>query len=166
MKKPPTPKRMRKGQMQMGESITILLVFFFLMMIAVIFYVKILKSNAIIQKEENVQLESISISEKALALPELSCSRQNIVTESCIDILKLTSASPLMLSHQEHYFDILGFSNITVTQVYPSYQTYPLYSSPLETYNSKETTRTPISLFDPITNAKSFGILTIEAYSR
>ncbi len=155
-----------RGQVQMGETIAILLVFFFLVVIGMVFYVNILKSKAATEKDEHVQLDSITVLKKALSLPELQCSRQNIITDSCIDTIKLRSAAILMPQHKEYYFDILGFSTITVKEVYPTARDYTLYSSPLQGFTSKSASNTPISLLDPITDRSAFGVITIETYAR
>ena len=159
-------KNRTRAQVQMGETIAILLVFFFLIVIGLIFYVNVIKAKAVVAKEENSQLEAISVLKKTISLPELQCSRQDIVSSYCIDLLKLEAASALMPQNQEHYFDILGFSTVSVREVYPISRNYTLYRSSLEKYTSKSSTNTPISLLDPISGTSAFGIITIDTYAR
>ena len=152
--------------MQMGETIAVLLVFFFLVVIGMVFYVNVIKSKTAIAKDENAQLEAVAVLKRALSLPELQCSRQDISSSYCVDLLKLEAASRLMPSNEEHYFDILGFSVITIRELYPARQNYTLYSAPLEKFSSKSSTNTPISLLDPLTDTNAFGMVTIETYAR
>ncbi|HIH92091.1 TPA: hypothetical protein HA281_04760 [Candidatus Woesearchaeota archaeon] len=166
MTRPTNPGRGTRAQVQMGETIAILLVFFFFVVIGMVFYVNIIKSKSATEREENTQLEAITVLKKALALPELQCSRQNIVEDSCIDLLKLQAASIVVPQHQEYYFDSLGFSVVSVQEVYPSTHNYTLYNSPLDKYSSKSVTNAPISLLDPVTGTNAFGVITIDTYAR
>src|SRR3989338_2459293 len=106
--RPMKRKQHRRGQVQMGETIAVLLVFFFLIVIGMVFYVNVIKSKSAAAKDENSQLEAVSALKRALTLPELSCSRQDISTGDCVDLLKLKAASGIMPQNQEHYFDLLG----------------------------------------------------------
>ena len=159
-------RKRNKAQVQMGETVAILLVFFFLMILGMVFYVNVIKAKSSTEKEDHDQLDAVTILKKALSLPELQCSSQNIIADSCIDLLKLTAASQFLPQHQENYFDFFGFSVIRVQEIYPSHQNYLLYSFPLDKYSSNSSTNAPISLLNPVTGTNAFGIITIETYVR
>lgn len=160
----------KKAQIQIGETVAVLFVFFILIAIGFIFYAKVIKSNIESEKEELSQLQSVSIAQKIMFMPELQCS-QDIVTEisNCIDKLKLESADDIIKSNELYYFDLLGYSDITISQIYPSdseYSNINIYSRKIEDFTNKFVTNVPVSLYKPIDKTYSFGILTIETLTR
>lgn len=152
----------RKSQIQIGETIAVLFVFFILIIIGFIFYVKVIKSNIELETEELSQLRSVGISQKIMFLPEIQCSEDNIIIDNCIDILKLDSAQSIMKENEIYYYDLLEFSDVSISQIYPNEAKWNLYSRKIEDFNSKFVTNVPISLYDPTTRKHGFGVLTIE----
>ena len=146
------------------ETIAVLFIFFILVVMGFVFYAKILKGNLGQQKEESVQLNAIEISQRASSLPELQCSEDNIVSDNCIDLLKLEAASGIMQQNAEYYYDRLLFSRITVKEIYPNNHEWILYNRPLGKFSNNITTNIPILLFDRIENKNSFGIMAVELY--
>lgn len=149
----------------MGETIAVLFVFFILILIGLIFYVRIIKGNIEGDKEEASQLRAIGIAQRAMFLPELQCSEDNIIRDNCIDIWKLESAENLMKNNEIYYYDLLEFSNVNVSQIYPAEEEWRVYSRKIENTN-RFVTNVPISLYNPNTRKYGFGILTIETYSK
>lgn len=153
---------MKRAQIQIGETIAVLFVFFILIVIGFIFYVKVIKSNIELETEELSQLRSVGISQKIMFLPEVQCSEDNIVIDNCIDILKLNSAQSIMKENEIYYYDLLEFSDVSISEIYPDGAKWNLYSRKIENFRSKFVTNVPISLYDPATRKHGFGILTIE----
>ena len=162
---------MKKAQIQIGETIAVLFVFFILIIIGFVFYVNVIKSNIDIEKEELSQLRSVGISQRIMFLPEVQCSEDNIIIDNCIDILKLEYAQSVMKENEIYYYDLLEFSDVSVLQVYPDeamLQVYPdeakwsLYSRKTDDFSSRFVTNVPVSLYNPATRKHGFGILTIE----
>lgn len=156
----------KKSQIQMGETIAVLFVFFILVIIGFIFYVKVIKSNAEVQSEESSQLNSVDISQKVMFLPELQCSEGNRIADNCIDILKINSAQNVIRDNALYYYDLLEFGNISVSQIYPSEAQWTIYSRKNPEYQNRFVTNVPISLLDPVTRKQGFGVLTIETLSK
>ena len=154
----------KNAQIQMMETIAVLFIFFILVVMGFVFYAKILKGNLEEQKEESIQLNAIEVAQRASSLPELQCSEDNIVSDNCIDILKLEAASGIMRQNDVYYYDRLLFSKVTVNEIYPGSNEWELYSRPLDEFSNKITTSIPISLFNPIENKNSFGIMTVELF--
>lgn len=154
----------KRAQIQMMETIAVLFIFFILVVMGFVFYAKILKGNLELQKEESIQLNGIEVAQRASSLPELQCSEDNIVSDNCIDILKLEAASGIMQQNDVYYYDRLLFSKITVNEIYPGSKEWELYSRPLDEFSNKITTSIPISLFNPIENKNAFGIMTVELF--
>ena len=159
----------KKAQIQIGETVTVLFVFFILIAIGFIFYVRIIKGNLESEKEELSELRSIGIAQKVMFLPELQCSQDNVVTDNCIDLLKLEYAEKVMKDNAIYYYDILEFSEVSLSQIYPfdsSRQDINIYSRQTNNFNSKFITNVPISLYDPSTRQYTFGVLTIQTLSK
>lgn len=157
---------MKKAQIQIGETIAVLFVFFILIIVGFIFYVKVIKSNLEIEKEELSQLRSIGIAQRVMFLPEIQCSEDNIIIDNCIDVLKLDSAQSIMKENELYYYDLLEFSDINIIQIYPNSSRWNLYSRKTEDFRSRFVTNVPISLYNPVARKHGFGILTIETLSK
>lgn len=156
----------RKSQIQIGETIAVLFVFFILIIVGFIFYVKVIKGNIELEKDELSQLRSIGIAQRVMFLPEIQCSEDNIIIDNCIDILKLDSAQKLMRENEVYYYDMLEFSDVSVLQIYPAEAKWSIYSRKTEDFRNKFLTNVPISLYDPASRKHGFGILSVETLSK
>lgn len=160
-------KKLKRAQIQMGESIAIMFIFFILVIFGFVFYANIVKTSTKLDIEENIQLKAISIAQKASFLPELQCSEENVRIENCIDILKLGAASYLLKENNIYYYDIFESSKIWVEEVFPeSGKTWPLYNNTLTDYRNKISTFIPMSLLNVTSKKFNFGILVVEVYLR
>ncbi len=165
-----------KGQMQMGETIAVLVVFFFLLVIGLVFYVNIASTKAEESRYKNTELESVNVMKRALSLPELQCSHNNIVDEACVDRYKANATAALINnpfdeSVKTSYFDLFGSSTISIIQIYPEPSTpfekpILLYDFRPPTFSSKLNTSTPISIYNPLTKSYAFGIMETVTYGR
>ena len=153
----------RGAQIQIGETVAVLFVFFILIIIGFIFYAKVLKDNLEVERDEISQLKSIGIAQRVMFLPELQCS-DDIVKEvsDCIDRLKIEIAQDLMKKNEIDYYDLFEFAEINITQIYPIEMKHTIYSRKKENYRNKFVTNVPVSIYHPLTKKYGFGILTIE----
>ncbi len=157
----------KKAQIQIGESLLILFIFFILLIFGFVFYMNVIKSSSKAEMEENIQLKAIGIAQKASFLPELQCSNENVRRESCIDLLKLSAAADLLDESYLYYYDVFEFSKIWVTQIFPEAgEELFLYNNPLTNWTNNITTFIPVSLFNETAGEYGFGILAVEVYIR
>ena len=152
----------KKSQIQIGETIAVLFVFFILVVIGFMFYAKVFKGNLETEKDELSQARSVGIAQRIMFLPELQCSEDNVIIDNCIDILKLESAQKLMLDNSLYYYDLLEFSDVDIVQIYPREISWNIYSRTTEDVKNRFVTNVPISLYNSTTRRFTFGILTIE----
>ena len=158
-------KELKRAQIQIGETVAVLAVFFILIVIAFLFYARIMKSNANTEADEASQLTSVAISQRVMFLPEIQCSKDAVEEiTNCIDKLKLESAQNVMKANSLYYYDLLQFSEVNIFQIYPSGPTYTLYSRKTEKFRDKFVTNVPISLYDSAARSYAFGVLSIETY--
>ncbi|MBI4452410.1 hypothetical protein HY637_03200 [Candidatus Woesearchaeota archaeon] len=159
----------RKAQLQTFETIAVIFIFFILVGIGAIFYARIQKSNIGITKYEYSQSKSVIIAQRVMFMPELQCSEDKISRENCIDALKIDAAKKIMGSNQIYYYDLLEFSEINITQIYPS-SSVPkpttVYSRKLEKPGSSFLTYVPISIYNSTTRIYGFGVLSIETQAK
>jgi hypothetical protein len=154
----------KRTQIQMFETIAVIFIFFILVLLGFVFYANLLRGNIEVEREESIQLNSIEVAQRASFLPELQCSEENIVSDNCIDILKLEVAQDIIRDNQFHYYDKLLFSKINIVEIYPENEEWLLYDLSLDEYTSKVVTNIPISLYDPIKNDNRFGVMRVELY--
>jgi hypothetical protein len=157
-----------RAQIKMAETIAILVIFFFLVVFGFAFYVRIQGSSFIRQNDENSDLKSIQIAQKASFLPELQCSFKNVQKDNCFDLLKVDSFS-VMLNKTEgdvyqHYYDVFGMSEIRIAKLYPADKEYVLYRPNLTGLEAYKMHRVPVSLYDATAKMYYFGLLTVKYY--
>jgi len=158
---------MKKAQIQIYETIAVLFIFFLLVAIGFIFYARIFKSNVDIETYESSQKRSIAIAQRVMFLPELQCSEDNIIKDNCIDLLKLEAAQKVMKQNEIYYYDLLEYSTVNASQIYPNSQpAQNLYSRSAQNFKNSFTTFIPMLLLDPRTKSNSFGILTIKTETK
>ncbi len=144
--------------MKMMETMMVLIVFFFILVIGLVFYANIQVGSAKEDIKKYRDLKAIENMQKLLFLPELQCGGGDDVF-TCIDVLKLESLSEVMANgtNRIYYSDELGNSLVIVEEVYPGNWSRILYN--------RTTIGTasfiPVSLWYPIEDEYHMGLITI-----
>lgn len=151
--------RKKKGQMNMMETIMVLIVFFFLLVIGLVFYAYIQVGNAKADVKKYSDLKAIENMQKLLFLPELQCGGGDEVF-TCIDVFKLKALSDVMANgtNRVYYSDELGDSLVMVEEVYPGNQSWALYN---RSTGKGTASFIPVSLWYPIEDEYHMGLITI-----
>jgi hypothetical protein len=164
--------RFSKAQVKMFETIAVLVVFFFLLIFGASFYFVLQKSS--IEKEaiKTIQLRSIQTTQKVSYLPELDCTQVGIQVENCFDAIKLKKFSD-MLNDEEtgerirlDYFNVFGYSTVNVRSIFPVEQEFLLYNKTMEDYTTMYKNNLPLTIFNPILNTYSFGVVEVTVYEK
>jgi hypothetical protein len=160
---------MKKAQVHMAETIAILFIFFLMLGFGFILYAKFQRINMKETQTKNSELESIEVTQRVSFLPELQCSLKGVVTDNCIDVLKLDAfrkkleLEPELV--QELYFNMFKYSNITIIQLYPlPEKRWTLYEN-IKNDSSSIFVPVPISLYNATTKSNAFGVLEVRIYS-
>jgi len=156
---------MRKSQIGISETIAILFIFFVLVAFGFMFYLRINKTSIQTQLEKGIDLMAIEITQKAGFLPELQCSTKNVITDNCIDILKLESAEKLINENKEDYYDLFFFSEITVQEIYPDKKEITLYSNPTEG-TSSIFIPVPVLLYNATGDEYYFAVINVTYFPK
>lgn len=150
----------------MFETIAVLLIFFVLVGFGLIFYGRIQAGSFQATQEENFELKAIQTAQLVSFLPELQCSSNNIIIDDCFDILKVEALSEFIEQNpnikNEYYYDLFGFSSITIEQVYPSELSWKVYERTLTGNKAKSSIKIPVSLYNASSRSYNFGVLTVD----
>lgn len=161
----------KKAQIKLGESIGIMVIFFFLLVFGFSFYASYQKKAVIDQKAHLTDMKSIEVTQQTMFIPEIQCTVKNVISsDNCFDILKMKALSNLIVTDskvEEYYYDLFGFSEITIEQIYPAGEPIVFYSKPLpdEETEAITTTRMAVTLYNAIEGRYNFGIITIQMYA-
>jgi hypothetical protein len=159
-------KTKRKAQIKMFETIAVLVVFFFLLVFGVSFYFVLQRSSLNRQIERNSQITSVEFTQKISDLPELDCALAGIEIDNCIDRIKLEK---LMEALQDdmlalYYFNIFGYSRISLRTVYPEITETELYAREPESFASAYRNQIPLLIYDTLENDYAFSVLEVTTY--
>jgi hypothetical protein len=156
-----------RGQIRVFETVGILLIFFFLLALTASVYTKYSSWS---QEQEEVRVAELKASQAAVTafyLPELECSFIGVITPNCMDSLKVEALSSIMTEDLRDtvYFPVFGFSKVIVSEMWPE-QKEPLtiYDNSLVVYDKIVLSRSPITLFDPVSNSYSFAMVEVSTY--
>jgi len=158
----------KKGQVKMFETVAVLVVFFFLIAISLVFFFVFQQAETEKTVQKEFQRRAIETAQRMATLPELDCVKTGIQIENCFDALKVTAFAQVMQdggpATAQDYFPILGFSTISVQQLYPkTEEPVVIYDNKLEE-RGYDVTQIPILLLDPVSNSFKFALLEVKMY--
>ena len=168
----------KRGQIQLFETIAVLLVFFIIVGLSISFYFFISKQGSKKEHQRALELSAITTAQKVSTLPELDCIQVGVHLEKCFDELKIKAFQDTVAGKpvQDFYFDTLGYSRLSLQKIYPRsspaitlYDKPPLTdaSNPLAMANiSIEKTFLPINTYDPLSKTYGFAVLEVTFYER
>jgi hypothetical protein len=164
----------KKGQIQTFETVGVLVIFFFLIIVGFTVYVKLQSENFIKTKERQGELMAFQIQQKAAFMPEFQCSQRNIHQDNCFDSLKVELMNQSWsdsIMRQElifRYYDLFRHSTIELYDIFPNgtrtcSDGCLIYNSTLNN-SATQVGIMPVSIWDPIKNIYSIGMLHVIVY--
>lgn len=163
----PAPLTNPRGQIKMFETVGVLVVFFFLLIIGTYFYFNAQASALQTEKLQANEQHALQIVLKALHLPELDCSFLVTQRDNCIDAIKLDKLSTMLAENdalQERYFTTFGNARISIAEAYPGNASTTLYENQPAEYTGAIASHNPILLYHPWTNTYAFGVIEVTVY--
>ena len=107
-----------KGQIDLMETIMVLIVVMVIIIIGIVLYFKFF-SGEVEETKEDIGVQEFSVLLNSISsLAEFQCSEGG-VDRNCVDILKLYSAKESIGNNMGHYFDLFGYKKIYFEQIYP-----------------------------------------------
>lgn len=163
---------MRKGQIQIGETIFIVIFILIIIVFAFVFYSGAKEDETQQTRARFAELESIEKSQIASSLPEIRCTLNGVVKESCFEIERMESFTSLTENNpsmtREHYVSKLGNTRLVVEQIYPKKRTWVLYNNTLGENVSQSGLPViiPVSLYDASAENYNYGILYVTNFQK
>jgi hypothetical protein len=150
----------------MFETIGILVVFFFLLVIAAMFYFNLKKSEIEKELTKQTELRAFRTSETIFYLPELDCSFSVMSVPTCFDELKLNNTKEIFQKGKFYYSEIFGASTIKIKKIWPSESEMVLYDSkPAYAKDEKiKKSGSPIHIYNPKEDSYAFGVVEVDSY--
>ena len=163
---------LRKGQLQIQETMLVLIVFAVIFMIAFIFYYRFTTESI---KNENIRFNDERFSLLTNNLPnmaEFKCT-SNKQEEECLDALKLIAFKEVFSEYRQEF----GASKLTIKVIYPETNEkicekgnlndcgiFNLYEVNTNNVKNVKKVSTPISIFYPNEKLYKIGVLEVEWY--
>ncbi len=158
------------GQMQIGEMVVVLVIFFILVGAAVLFFTKFMGENAQLEYSEQRRLDLAETAKLLTGLPELHCAQRGEEEVSCIDLYKALLIAQKVQggtpSEQRHYSSIFPDYHIELKCIYPSPCTesgvddMTIVEGPANR-DREEPYVLPVSIYNPATQKYLFGTLIV-----
>ncbi len=157
----------KKAQLKTGETIIVLIIFFILLAGGMVFYAKIQLYTGKQDMQKAQELDAIAVEQRIRHLAEIPCTIDATVVFDCYDLSKIEALQETIVENELYYSSIIfKNSGVIVTSVYPTSAEIVLYEYPYASESSgAQPFRTPVTLYDPVTDSYSFGYITIEVYS-
>lgn len=154
-----------KAQVQLMETVAVLVIFFILVAIGFTFYANVVKTSFNREETSRMETTAVEIAARTMQAMEFSCSEDNVPREGCLDQVKLAVAPPYLASNAADFFSLFGFSNIVARKVFPSTQEWVLWNNPLNDASVSTVIHLPVNIWDPVSGEYSLGEMRVEVFS-
>jgi len=164
-------KQSKKGQIQLGESIAVVVIVIILIFLGIIFWNKNNTSNIVELGSQSQELSVIDIANIVPELSEIKCTELSVNRVKCIDYYKLKALSAAINDTKnattfEYYHDYFKNSKIIITQVYPSNTAFniTLYDAKLRNHTKSLLISLPVNIKNEVNKTVSYGFIVVEGY--
>ena len=162
----------KKSQIQLLESVAVVIVVIFLLIIGIVFWKNSQKQDITQIVSDSEDLDIITLSKVASELPELKCYSPETVTKiNCFDYYKILALNKTMGDPAtrdaafQFYNNYFHRSRITFQQLYPTEENITIYDNNVSATRSIKI-RIPIVLEKNLgrEGIKTFGMIIVEGY--
>ena len=151
---------MRRGELQIYESVLVIFFFILMFLLGFIFFNKYTVDNI---KEQALKYEELKFQELTAIIPsmyEFRCSF-SFSDDECIDLSKVWAFNRI----SKDYFNIFGYKKISIKEVYPGEEEEILvYEKVPKKYKTRRIISSPISIYNIKDDTYKVGLLKIEWY--
>lgn len=154
----------KKGQIQSGETITVIVIVSILLLIGLVFLGSFQSESQEADISVERELDEISRSIRLSQMAEFSCPERIARNmDNCVDVHKALAFKSLAQEsdYRDFLLDKFGAVNISLSMVYPDNKSIELYSFEPEVISRQVTTFVPIVVYNFTDNSKGFGLLEV-----
>lgn len=156
----------KHSQIKMVESVFVVIIFIIILVIGIVFFSRFQESGARHRETERQLSESIQLAQTFASLPEISCSEGSVVSDNCLDLLKLEAMDMLSRTDNIFYYDLFRFGKITVEMLYPDEgERWVIYNQTKEG-SGYFTMALPMVIYNPKEEERFFGLMEVRYYDR
>jgi hypothetical protein len=165
---------MKRGQIEFGESLMVVIVLVFLLIIGIVFYFNATKGSLQAEQTYREDIESVKLAKAADSLPEIQCGTYD-ASGPCIDKLKLVALSKMLNASDnefddpawEYYGRLFGYATITVNvpPVGGPAEEYVLYHDKPDTETASSPQFIFTTLYDPVNGTQRLAYLNVTRYT-
>ena len=148
---------MKRGQLQIQESIFVLFVFFIILVIGMVVFYQMEFRSIERMRKENEDVTFYYLISYVPAMPEVVCSEKGIV-EECVDLVK---ARAFASYDNDYYRKIFGNRKIILNA---DGEKIELYDFEPSKYSAERIISTPVSVYNPRDKSYTIGKLEVHDY--
>lgn len=162
-------RRSTKGQIQIGETVAVLLVFIIIMVFGLYWFSTASSASVSGERAELARMELIEITKSVMNLPELQCSVAGTPDATCLDEERVRAFNQLIRSDQafeEHYRSAFLANtqasyklHIENLRAGGSHQVFDFTTG--DENASQQKAAVPVVLYDPVSGRKDFSMLVL-----
>ncbi len=164
----------RRGQIQFGETIMVVVVIVFILIVGIVFYFNASRNSVEKQIRTVDQAQSMTVVNNILSLPEIGCD-PSVTTGRCVDLLKLEHlASQIDCGSSDptskYYCSLFGAGLVTITIVDAPQTSGPttilFYNSSLPNSTATDSQFRFTTVYDPVSGEQLFAYFNVSRYQR
>lgn len=164
-----SPHILKKGQVQNGETIAVVIIIIILIIVGLLFGFNRTVNDVEKRSNEQEYQNTIRVSLKARSLLEIGCSEFESVSFTCVDEYKIDALSNIIQNDIDgaylHYFELFKGSEIQVKILYPNPRDIVLYNITDNENTTRYSTSKPVLVWNPVTKEKSFGVMEVSTFT-
>ncbi len=154
----------KKAQLQVGETIFVLIILLFLGMLVFNFYFQSATADLQLHQSNVEEFNVLETAQLASNLDELKCPEQEGI---CFDIHKAIAMSEIKLDDTDYYQELFLNAKITLKEIYPYRRDIIIYWDNASNNNQTNLPALlPVMIYNGTADRHSFGILQVERYYR
>ncbi len=172
--------KLKKGQVQLGETVGVTIVIIVLIFLGIVFWNKNSSGNISEIASQSHQLTTIEIANMVPELSEIKCYDMGVAQIKCVDYYKLRALNESIQTNNKiflYYHDYFKNSKIIVRQVYPQQEVKDengkiektdiltvIYDAKLRDQNKTLIISLPVTIRDEIKDTTSYGFIEVQGY--
>ena len=156
--------KMKKAQIQSGETITVMIIVMIMLIIGLVFYSSFQGSGREEERIRENQINAMSTAMKTVNMDEIKCTELTSRIDRCVDLYRLNASKEIIQQNYEYYFSFFSNTNVTIHFVSEEKEPINIYSYTGEFSSQTIPTYLPIIIKDPVRNKNIFGYIEVTTF--